>query len=258
MALLEIRDIDKNFGGLRALNGVSFKVDEEEIVGLIGPNGAGKTTLFNIISGFLKPTNGSVFFNGEGITGLKPHLVAAKGIIRTFQATVLFHDLSVMQNILVGFHIKAGSGVWKDLSSGLRHRKEDKSVINKAVDIIEFFGLGQFKEELARNLPHGHQRLVGMAVALAANPRLLLLDEPVTGMNPVETMEAMDHIKRIAKERAISIVIVEHDMKAVMSVCERIIVLSFGSKIAEGSPDEIMTNRQVIEAYLGSEYGRLE
>lgn len=255
---LEIRKLSKNFGGLLALDTVSFEVNRNEVLGLIGPNGAGKTTLFNTISGIFKPSSGSIFFNGEDITGLKPHLVAAKGIIRTFQATVLFHNLSVMENVIIGCHLWSRSGVLRDLISGLKlQKKEDTYYIGVAFELMESLGLISFKDELAGNLPHGYQRLVGIAVALASNPKVLLLDEPVTGMNPIETKETVDHIRRLAQERGLSVIIVEHDMKAIMSVCERIVALNFGLKIAEGPPEIIMNSKEVIEAYLGAEYGRI-
>lgn len=251
MVMLKILNITKDFGGLRALNRVDLEVYAGEIVGLIGPNGAGKTTLFNIITGVQRPNSGSVLFKGEDITNTKPHVVAAKGIIRTFQATIVFSDFSVMQNILMGFHLKVGSGVLQNLISSFRSRKREDPIIHDASEIIEYLGLDLIRNEVVRNLPHGYQKLVGIAVALAANPKLLLLDEPVAGMNAVETMKTMDHIRNIVKEKKISVVLVEHDMKAVMNVCERIIVLNFGRKIAEGPPNMIVKNRQVIEAYLG-------
>jgi len=249
--MLKILNITKDFGGLRALNRVDLEVYAGEIVGLIGPNGAGKTTLFNIITGVQRPNSGTVLFRGEDITNTKPHVVAAKGIIRTFQATIVFSDFSVMQNILMGFHLKVGRGVLQNLVSSFRSRKREDPIIHDALEIIEFLGLDLIRNEVVKNLPHGYQKLVGIAVALAADPKLLLLDEPVAGMNAVETMKTMDHIRNIVKEKKISVVLVEHDMKAVMNVCERIIVLNFGRKIAEGPPNMIVKNRQVIEAYLG-------
>jgi branched-chain amino acid transport system ATP-binding protein len=248
MPLLEARNLTKHFGGLAAVNQVTFKVDEGEIVGLIGPNGAGKTTCFNLLSGFLKPTAGTIVFGGEDITRLRSHEVAGRGLVRTFQLTTLFQDMTALENVLIGMHLHS--------RQTLRHVLWNRYVfpldeVADSRDILEFSGLGAHGDQLARNLPHGHQRVLGIAMALAARPRLLLLDEPVTGMNLEESGKVMALVKTI-RDRGTTILLVEHNMKAVMGTCERIIVLNFGQKLAEGTPTEVSTSSAVIEAYLGA------
>ena len=245
--------VSKYFGGLAALRGISTKIQRNEIVGLIGPNGAGKTTLFNVISGFYKPSEGQIVYNSKDITRLKPFEVAASGITRTYQQNNLFYEFTVERNILIGSHIRPKSGIFEDLiGSSSANRKRD-AIIRKAHEILGLFQMMEFKDELAKNLPHGFQRMLGIGIALASEPEILLLDEPFSGMNFAETESMMDHIKRIHEEKRIGILLVEHDMKAVMGMCGRIIVLNFGEKIAEGTPGEIRENPAVIEAYLGVE-----
>lgn len=252
MALLEIRDLSKNFGGLSAISHLDLNVFDLEIVGLIGPNGAGKTTLFNVISGFLLPTSGEVIFKGEKVTGLEPAKLVRRGIVRTFQASKLFMESSVFDNVFTACHVNyKSSACWAFLHS-FAVRKEEQELRQKVMEILEFMDLASVKDELAGNLPHGHQRVLGMCIALACNPKLLLLDEPITGMNPEETSTLVDLIRRI-RDKGITIIIVEHDMRAVMSLCGRIIVLNYGKKIAEGLPQEIRTSKEVIECYLGRE-----
>jgi branched-chain amino acid transport system ATP-binding protein len=220
-------------------------------LGLIGPNGAGKTTVFNLLSGIHKPTKGKVVFKGENITGLKPNKAASKGIVRTFQATNLFQEMTALENVLVAHHIHIRSGLYGVLFNTAFARRGEKEIQQRAIEILESMGLGSVKDESAKNLPHGHQRALGISMALAADPELLLLDEPVTGMNPEETMSMMKIIERI-RDRGKTLLVVEHDMKAIMGISDRLIVLNFGKKIAEGLPEEIKKNRDVIEAYLGS------
>ncbi len=248
MALLEAHHLTKHFGGLAAVNRVDITVEEGEIVGLIGPNGAGKTTCFNLLSGFLPPTAGTITFNGEDITGLRPHQIVARGLVRTFQLTTLFQDMTVLENVLLGLHLTSRRG----LGQALWHRHAfPHDEIARSHEVLEFTGLASHAEQLAKNLPHGHQRTLGIAMALAARPRLLMLDEPVTGMNFEESQRIMGLVQTI-RDRGTTILLVEHNMRAVMSTCERIVVLSFGQKLAEGTAAEVSTNRDVIAAYLGT------
>lgn len=248
MALLEATNLTKHFGGLAAVHQVDIRVESGEIVGLIGPNGAGKTTCFNLLSGFLPPTAGTITFQGENITGYAAHQIVARGLIRTFQHTTLFHDLSVLDNVLMGLHLTSRRSLGRLL---LRPRAFPREELARAHEVLAFTGLADQAQQLARNLPHGHQRTLGIAMALAAQPRLLMLDEPVTGMNLDESQRIMQLVKTI-RDRGTTILLVEHNMRAVMSTCERLVVLSFGQKLAEGTPAEVSTNPEVIAAYLGA------
>jgi branched-chain amino acid transport system ATP-binding protein len=252
--MLEIKQLTKYFGGLAAVNGLNMNVNQGEIVGLIGPNGAGKTTAFNLITGFLRPTKGAILFNQMDITGRGAHVVAEKGIVRTFQETNFLADFTVLQNVVVSCYLNARVGFWKTIFNSPDYRKKEEYALNHAMEILQFLRLDIIKNETAKNLSHGHQRLLGIAIALSANPQLLLLDEPLSGMNAAEVRESLLFIRQI---RAVgtTVLLVEHNMRAVMELCDRIVVLNFGQKIAEGLPDEIRKNKDVIEAYLGaSEY----
>lgn len=250
MALLELRGVTKYFGGLAAVSDVDMDVKEGEIRALIGPNGSGKTTLYNLVTGFYPVTRGNISYDGKDITGLTPHQIAERGLVRTFQATdVLFADHTVLQGMMVARHLQAGMNFVTKFMGAARRIEEENQ--RKCLEIIDFFGLTKLKDELAINLPHGHQRALGVALTMATEPKLLMLDEPVTGMNPVETEHFMELIKEI-RDQGTTVLLVEHDMKAVMGISDRITVLDFGKKIAEGTPKQIAENKEVIEAYLGA------
>ena len=249
MAILEVRDLTRRFGGLVAVSNLSLSVEEGEIRGLIGPNGAGKTTTFNVISGFYPPSEGRVLFRGEDVAGMSTNAIAARGLVRTFQATTLFQELTVLENVLVGRHLKARTGPFRALLGA--DRPHEEAARARAIEILDFFGLGDRREDPGLSLPHGLQRALGVAVAFAAEPKLLLLDEPFTGMNPEETRRMMEIVRKV-RDRGITILLVEHDMQAVMGLCDRITVLNFGRLLAEGTPGEVRRHPDVIEAYLGA------
>ena len=252
MELLNIDNLSMHFGGLKAIQELDLSIQKGQIKGLIGPNGAGKTTLFNVISGAYKQTFGTISFKGQDISYLKPYQTAGLGLVRTFQEITQFKNFSVLKAVMIGCHLNSGFNFMGALlnTPGMKRKEEQNRI--KSMEILEFMGLAHLKDELALNLPNGHQRALGISVALAAQPELLLLDEPVTGMNPEETDEMMKLINKI-KDKGISILIIEHDMKVVMGLCDEITVINFGVKIAEGTPKEIQTNKDVLEAYLGSE-----
>lgn len=248
MTLLQIDQVTKQFGGLFALNDVSFAVEEGEIRGLIGPNGAGKSTMFKSIAGFYKPTKGQILYQGDNIAGKAPSTIARQGLVRTFQETTLFQELSVYENVLVGCHLQARTNL---LAALLRtDREKQKRAGERTMEVLEFMGLAARKDQLASGLPLGSQRALAMAITLAADPKLLLMDEPFAGLNPEETNHMMELTRRIQRS-GVSVVLVDHDMKAVMGLCGYLTVLNFGKLLAQGTPAEIRSNAKVIEAYLG-------
>ena len=251
MSILEVKGVSKYFGGLAALDDVNLTIQEGEIRGIIGPNGAGKTTLFNVISGVYRPTLGQIFYMGETrIDGHASSKIAGMGIIRTFQRTALYPDFTVLRNVTVARHLRAKENIFGVFAGTVK--KMEKEHVQKALEIVEFMGLGRLKNELATNLPHGHQRALGVAIALACEPKVLLLDEPLTGMTPTEKAHMIDLIRKV-HQQGITILMVEHDMRSVMELCNYISVLDFGKLLVEGLPVEIQNNEAVITAYLGTE-----
>jgi len=251
--LLKINGLTKHFGGLAAVSQVDMIITEGEIVGLIGPNGAGKTTIINLICGFLRPTRGSIVFDEKDITGKKPHLIAKLGIGRTFQIVPLFGEFTTLKNIVASFYLSADSRLWGVILDTSRYRKREEYILTQAEEILQLVGLDKVKDELAKNLPHGYQKMLGLARSLAVKPKLLFLDEPIAGMNPDEINLALNVIKQV-RLQGTTILLVEHNM-VVMSICDRIVVVNHGQKIAEGSPEEVRKNEDVIRAYFGGAYG---
>ncbi len=248
MAVLEIKNVTKQFGGLTALDDVSFQVEEGEIRGLIGPNGAGKSTMFKNVAGFYAPTSGDIFYRDQNISGKQPHTIAEMGVVRTFQETTLFQEMTVFENVLVGRHIHARTNVFSALL-GL-DKKKQVAAAEKVMEVLDFMDLTDRKDQPAADLPLGSQRALALAIALVSEPKLMLMDEPFAGMNAEETNHMMSLTRKV-RETGVTIVLVEHDMKAVMGLCNYLTVLNFGQVLAQGSPEEIRSNDKVIEAYLG-------
>jgi branched-chain amino acid transport system ATP-binding protein len=253
MPLLEISGLTQRFGGLQALTDFSFQLEEHELVGLIGPNGAGKTTVFNIVSGFYKPTEGNIVFDGRRINGLKPHQITALGMARTFQNIRLWNNMTVLDNVRLARYAWLGYNFWSAIFRTKRYRQAEKNIETRAREVLEMMDLKDYAEELPKNLPYGLQRRVELARALTSKPRLLLLDEPAAGLNSADADDLIRFIRWIHDEFKLSIWLIEHQMKVVMSLCQHLTVIDFGRVIASGTPEEIRNNHDVIKAYLGDD-----
>lgn len=252
MAILEVKNLSILFGGLKAVDKFEIEIGENELVGLIGPNGAGKTTIFNLLTGVYKPSTGTIILNGQITLNKKPNEIVMLGSSRTFQNIRLFKNMSVLDNIKVAYHNQMSYRLLEAVTKNRKYQNEEARADLVALDLLKVFGMEKYQDELAKNLPYGKQRKLEIARALATNPKLLLLDEPAAGMNPQETEELMKTIKLIKDKFRVSILLIEHDMKLVMGICERIVVIDYGKIIASGKPEEIKVDKAVIKAYLGS------
>lgn len=251
MAMLEVTSLGISFGGLRAVDELSMKIEEGGLVGLIGPNGAGKTTVFNMLTGVYRPTDGGIRLDGQNLIGKKPHDICKMGVARTFQNIRLFSDLSVLDNVKTGLHNEITYTLAESLLHLGSYRKKERAMDGRAMELLEVFGLESVVDYKAANLPYGKQRKLEIARALATDPKLLLLDEPAAGMNPNETEELMETIELVRKKFGVTVLLIEHDMKLVSGICEYLYVLNFGRLLAEGTPAEVLSNPEVVTAYLG-------
>lgn len=251
MDILKVENLSIQFGGLRAVDNFEITVSDNELVGLIGPNGAGKTTIFNLLTGVYTPTEGTIYVNGKHTHKKKPNEIVLLGSSRTFQNIRLFKNMTVLDNIRIAYHNRMNYGFLASVIKSPKFKKEEQESIDVARKLLDIFGLQPFEDSLAKNLPYGKQRKLEIARALATNPKILLLDEPAAGMNPQETEELMETIKFIKEHFEVSVLLIEHDMKLVMGICERIVVIDYGKIIAKGTPEEIRKNKNVIKAYLG-------
>ncbi|NLV72714.1 MAG: ABC transporter ATP-binding protein [Actinobacteria bacterium] len=249
--MLRVKGLTKNFGGLKAVGSVDLSIEPGQLVGLIGPNGAGKTTFFNLLTGYLRPSSGKVTFEGKNVTGKKPHYIAGRGMVRSFQQNAIFADFTALENLILAGHIHSGLNCWQAILKTKTCRRREREIYEKAEETLELVGIGDLANAQAGSLAHGHKRMLGIGLALMCEPKLLLLDEPLAGMNIAEVDDTLVLVRRLWED-GLTILLIEHNMRAAMSVCERFLVLNFGRTIAEGTPEEIRSNPEVVKAYLGT------